>query len=299
MVNCDDSYACVQANTTCRRGDCTVNCLNDFSCLNSVLKCSGENCLLNCDSQESCTGSTVQCLNGNCLVECDWDDTCQRLTLVCVGGDCTVNCSNSRNSCHDLTVECPPHRQCTVDCLSYLACWQSRLNCPERGNCIFNFVDKGYQAGYGSVISCQNNSICTIYCDGPAHYACRSSLIQCPRDTGGCIIQCSGYLSCERSTITLLAKLSCTGQSSCQHSTINCPANNTCTINCDGQYSCNNARVTCPTGDYSCNILCTDPLSCSNLSITNTHNVYLQCCGGLSCAGIGVTPASTECPNIN
>ena len=49
-LNCDDSYACLQANTTCPQGDCTVNCENDYSCLNSVIRCSGDNCFLNCES---------------------------------------------------------------------------------------------------------------------------------------------------------------------------------------------------------------------------------------------------------
>ena len=84
--------------------------------------------------------------------------------------------------------------------------------------------------------------------------------------------------------------INCTEAYSCQSATFTCPTNSNCTINCDGPSSCRSANVTCPTGDYSCNILCTDFLSCSDLSITNTHNVNIKCCGDLSCVGAGMVP---------
>ncbi len=199
--------------------------------------------------------------------------------------------------------------------------------CEQGSTCVFNFYG-GSRTGYNTNITCEENSTCSIRCTGlsiySAHSQCRYIDIICP-SIGDCTVECSGYRSCQRSrftsgpksdcltcngegscyqaTITLLAGLNgpimnCTGLSSCQYSTITCPANKNCTIICDGQYSCNEARVTCPTGDYSCNIRCTDPLSCQGLSITNTHNVNLLCCGGLTaCAGTSVVPTSIDCPH--
>ena len=331
-VNCDDSYACVQGNTTCSQGDCTVNCENDYTCLSSVLECSGDSCLLSCEGQETCSDSTVECLGGNCHIDCLQDSTCQHLTLAGTSGNRTMNC-RGRQSCRYSTVLCPSSGVCNVNCGStygHYACQRSQFTCPGGGKCMFEFngQSNGYWIGQYAVITCQENSTCDIHCTGSSTNAqsqCSNSQITCPTENGDCSIKCNGYYSCRSSTImsgprgnsltcsgeyscnsatitlpsTSVANLNCTGRHSCQSTRITCPANNNCTINCDGQYSCQNARVTCPTGDYSCNILCTDPLSCSNLSITNTHNVYLQCCGGLSCAGTSVTPASTECPYIN
>ena len=147
--------------------------------------------------------------------------------------------------------------------------------------------------------------MCSIRCTGlsnNARYQCYDADIICPTSNGECTVECSGYLSCPYSRITCGPNnaVNCTGLSSCQQANFYCPASNNCTINCDGQYSCNNARVTCPTGDYSCNIRCTDPLSCQGLSITNTHNVNLLCCGGpTACAGMSVVPTSINCPYIN
>ncbi|XP_064398669.1 sushi, von Willebrand factor type A, EGF and pentraxin domain-containing protein 1-like isoform X2 [Halichondria panicea] len=58
-LNCDDSYSCLQANTTCPQGDCIVNCLNDYTCLSSAFECSGDNCIFNCQRQESCSNSNM------------------------------------------------------------------------------------------------------------------------------------------------------------------------------------------------------------------------------------------------
>ena len=222
-VNCDDSYACLQANMTCRQGDCTVNCENDFSCLTSAMVCSGNNCFLNCKQQESCTDATVQCLKGSCLVKCAYADSCRRLALRCAGGNCTVNCIDSRNPCCEVTVMCSSNEPCTVNCHSYSACQQSMFTCPGGGNCVFNFDGQadGHYISENTIITCQENSTCDIYCAGlqdGAEYLCRSSQITCPSYNGTCAIQCSGYYSCEWSTITLLANLNCTGRYSCVRS---------------------------------------------------------------------------------
>ena len=60
-LNCDNSYACLQANTTCPQGDCIFNCLNDYTCLSSAFECSGNNCIFNCQRQDSCSNSNMEC----------------------------------------------------------------------------------------------------------------------------------------------------------------------------------------------------------------------------------------------
>ena len=421
-VNCDDSYACLQANTTCPQGDCTVNCENDYTCLSSAMECSGDNCLFTCGGQGSCSHSAMECsgsscffdcerrdscsnsimkCSGNCITNCNYESSCQYLFLQCYGGNCTLNCRDLY-SCRYSTVLCSSDKDglCYVYCNGDDACRDSDFTCPVGGNCVFHFEgvhSSSNRIGYNTNVMCKENSTCHVICAGRSSSnidQCDNSHITCPRESGRCTVECSGYYacweaniacgrdrdclscsgesscygatislsttdmimlncsgqhSCRYSRITCPANnncaincysqyscyeakmtcpanstctincqgqyscsgtaevtcptesdctINCDGQYSCQNARLTCPANNNCTINCDGQYSCNNARVTCPTGDYSCNILCTDPLSCSNLSITNTHNVYLQCCGGLSCAGTSVTPASTECPYI-
>ena len=246
----------------------------------------------------------MECSGDNCVANCDKNNSCQYLSLRCYRGNCTLRCRDYL-SCQYSTVVCPSveNGQCYVHCDDgYGACQYSDFTCPSGGNCVFQFGGRySRQAwiGAGIDITCQENSICTIICAGNDSnsngYQCVNSRITCPRENGKCTLECSGYRACQTSGLTVAAT-NCTGRHSCRYATITCPANNNCTINCDGQSSCGNTRVICPTGDYSCNILCTDPLSCSNLSITNTHNVYLQCCGGLSCAGTSVTPALTECP---
>ena len=221
------------------------------------------------------------------------------------GGKCIFEfvdqSSNHCTGCNAI-ITCQENSTCVIRCTGSSRyadnqCSWSRITCPtENGDCTIKCSGRS---------SCQSSTIMSgprgdsLTCSG--EYSCNGATITCLTD-GNCL-NCTGQYSCNSATITLsstsVANLNCTGRHSCQSSTITCSASNNCTINCDGQYTCQNARVTCPTGDYSCNILCTDPLSCSNLSIINTHNVYLQCCGGLSCAGTSVTTASTECPYIN
>ena len=260
-------------------------------------------------------------------MNCNKGSTCKRSTVNCTSGNCEMNCKEEY-TCGYSTVICPSYGYCIFYCNGDESCQHSDFTCSVGGNCTFHF--EGLSAnrdriGYNTVITCQENSICSIVCTGRSNSnddQCSSLHVICPRESGRCFVECSGYeacryvniacgierdclscsgsYSCNRATITLsnvsMSSLNCTGRSSCQSARIVCSGNNNCTINCDGQYSCNNARVTCPTGDYSCNILCIDPLSCSNLSITNTHNVNLQCCGSQTrCAGTRVVPTSTEC----
>ncbi len=287
-LNCDDSFACIQANTTCPQGNCSVNCPSDYSCQSSVMQCSGDKCLLSCEGRDSCSYATLDCFNGNCSLYCtDW------------------------YSCEYSTVRCSQDAFCDVNCISggFGACSSTVFVCEPGSNCVFNFDggNSGLYIGSSTDITCEENSTCSIRCTGRstrAYQQCTYSDIICPTNNGECNIECSGYRSCYSSRITCgpgpNSAVNCTGLSSCQSSRITCPANRNCTINCDGQYSCNIARVTCPTGDYSCNIHCTDPLSCQGLSITNTHNVNLLCCGGpTACAGTSVVPTSTDCPYIN
>ena len=225
--------------------------------------------------------------------------------VECSSGNCTLNCTDDY-SCRYSTVNCSPYGLCTVNCYSdpnrhtYRTCDRLKLICPAKGNCIFNF-NGGISLGDYIAVTCEENSTCAIRCTSTdRRYTCWGSHITCPRYSGDCTVECSGPSACERSTIGCgPGRVSCSGQDSCKDTHFICPANNNCTINCDGQYSCQNARVTCPTGDYSCNILCTDPLSCPNLSITNTHNVNLLCCRGeTACAGTSVVATSTDCPYI-
>ena len=378
VINCNDSYACLQANISCsNNADCTLNCLNDHSCLNSATRClrgtcllnchgerscsqsaaecSGDTCLFTCNGRDSCSNSVVKyshgkhtlnckhyrscshlslnCSGESCITNCDYDYACEYMTLHCIRGNCTINCRDYF-ACRSSTVLCPSDGLCIVNCsnsYSYSACRYSDFTCPAGGYCIFNFGVQSRQSdfvGASSTITCEDHSICEIYCTSrfiTSDNQCYNSRITCPRESGRCIIRCGAYRACHLSTIICgrdrdclscsgelscssarislpdieFSTLNCTGQSSCQATTITCPTKNACTINCDGQSSCERTRVICPTGDYSCNILCTDPLSCSNLRITNTHNVYLQCCGQLSCLGTSVTASSTDCPYIN
>ena len=345
-LNCDDTYACKQANTTCSQGNCNVNCSSDYACQTSVMQCSGDNCLLSCEGQRSCSYSTVEspgksyllnckgqdscsnfnseCLGKSCHMNCYGDSSCSRSTFGCSNGNCSLHCTDYF-ACLYATVRCSPNTLCDVNCLNgNQACQRSNLVCEQGSNCIFNF-DGGYYGDYiGNFadIICEENSTCNIRCTGlsnSAHSQCRYIDIICP-SIGDCTVECSGYRSCQRSrftsgpksncltcngegscqemTIALQGTMNCTGRYSCRYAAVTCPANKNCTIICDGQYSCNEARVTCPTGDYSCNIRCTDPLSCQGLSITNTHNVNLLCCGGLTaCAGTSVVPTSIDCPH--
>ena len=178
----------------------------------------------------------------------------------------------------------------------------AEITCLENSTCSIvcagNGTTTNYElCGYLRINCREENARCTVECSG--YRACRYANIICGRDRN--CLSCSGKGSCYGAIMTYpdvsMPVLQCTGSDSCWFANITCPPQNNCTINCNGHSSCNYARVTCPTGDYSCNILCTDPLSCSKLSITNTHNVYLQCCGSATrCAGIsGPMTASTEC----
>ena len=363
-LNCDDLFACTQANISCPQGNCNVNCLSDYSCRYSVMQCSGYDCLLSCMGQESCSHSTIKSsgenylldcegqdtctdldidsLNESCRINCHNDGSCSRSTLDCSNGNCSLYCTNF--SCDYATVRCSQGAFCDVNCNdSYYdiiwayryyyddysaTCSSTEFVCEQGSTCVFNFYG-GYRIGYDTNITCEENSTCSIRCTELSIYSgshqCDSANIICPTSNGDCTVECSGYnscrssritcgpssdclscsgkWSCDGSTITLRAGLNepimnCTGLSSCRYSTITCSAKNNCNINCDGQYSCISARVICPTGDYSCNIRCTDPLSCQGLSITNTHSVNLLCCGGpTACAGTRVVPTSTDCPN--
>ncbi len=286
-LNCDDFYACIQANTTCPQGNCNVNCLSDYSCQTSVVQCSGDSCLQSCDGQGSCSYTMTECSNGNC-------------SLLCT----------DRESCQYATMRCSANAFCNVNCLNgYQVCLGSTFVCEQGSTCVFNF-DGGYTGDYigrNTDITCEENSTCSIRCTGLndfAQYQCQYADIICPTSNGDCIVECSNHDSCYFSRITSGPEpnnaVNCSGLSSCRGIKFYCQANSNCTINCDGQYSCMDARVTCPTGDYSCNIRCTDPLSCQGLSITNTHNVNLLCCGGpTACAGTSVVPTSIDCPYIN
>ena len=150
-------------------------------------------------------------------------------------------------------------------------------------------------------ITCPTGSNCTINCNN--YYSCYYTEIACTAENN-CTVNCDGTDSCDYAKVTCptnhYCNINCRGIFSCHFSEIICPTNNNCTVNCESGFgksiSCYDARVICPTGDYSCNILCTDPLSCSNLSIVNTHNVYLQCCGSETrCAGPSVNASSIEC----
>ncbi len=332
-LNCDDSFACIQANITCPQGNCDVNCPSDYSCQSSVMQCSGDNCLLSCEGRESCSYSTIESLGENYLINCEGQDSCSYLDFECWGESCRTNCyeeqSCSRSnldcfngncslhctdyySCEYLTIRCSQGAFCDINCISHRfgACSNTEFVCEQGSTCVFNFNGgySGIYIGSSTDITCEENSICSIRCTGlssiSANRQCIYADIICPANNGECNVECSGYLSCYSSRIRCgpgpKSAMNCIGLSSCQSSAITCPANNDCTINCDGQYSCNNARVTCPTGDYSCNIRCTDPLSCQGLSIINTHNVNLLCCGGpTACAGASVVPTSIDCPYIN
>ena len=233
-----------------------------------------------------------------------------------------------RQSCQSSTVICPSEGQCNVYCDGDNACQFSDFTCSEGGTCLFHFEGNELsveQVGAYATILCKENSVCKIICAGKSRNIdnqCFRLSITCPQEGGKCTVECtggshtcqyaniicgrgndclncSGKFSCLRATITFLngskSILNCTGPSSCQYANIICPVNSNCTVNCNDSNSCNYARVTCPTGDYSCNVLCTAFRSCSNLTITNTHNVNLQCCGGQSCTRMGISPTSTDC----
>ena len=218
----------------------------------------------------------------------------------------------------------------TVVCLvlMFVACFFLIFELPQNTNTTQGDNNSSlYSTGSYAEITCLENSACSIVCAGigtTANYGlCGYLTVNCSKDNAKCTVECSGYRACGYGNIICgsdadclscsgegscygtaimfpdvsMPVLPCTGSDSCWFTNITCPPSNNCTINCNGKSSCQNARVTCPTGDYSCNILCTDPLSCSNLSITNTRNVYLQCCGSATrCARTSASVAtSTEC----
>ena len=324
---------CSTSTLTCTSKNCHINCENYFSC-NSIkfrygsaetfsLVCNDFGAGFTCGSLDIqpiadlspghlsvlCVGSyvcgggvTIVCPpGGSCFINC-LGGTCGGLILTCpAGGDCVlqfegvtrsgvaynsrITCEDNSN-CHIMCTGSDPDRvdvcrlatfdcssdsaQCSIECDSYFTCHQSTMTCST-SNCI---TCSGYQSCYQSSITL-TGEIANLNCSGP-NYACSSSRITCV-DNDDCTIHCTNSYSCSENT------------------RMNCPENGDCTIDCSGENSCDRARITCPVGDYTCNILCTDPFSCASLSITNTHNLYLQCCGGTACSGVGITPNSNEC----
>ena len=242
-VNCDDSYACIQANTTCPQGNCVVNCQNDYTCQTSVLRCSGENCLLDCGGQGACSNSMVECFGG---------DSC---TL-------TLNCTD-QDSCQDSTVRCSQNGLCTVNCYAEYnqytenICRGAEFNCPERGICSFNFDggNRGLGVGRDIEITCEENSTCAIRCtSSPDHYSslCYTSHITCPRYSGNCTVECSSRSACGLSTIECGPGrdcLSCSGPDSCRWSTLRLYSINTANLNCSGLGSCQYSNIGCQSND--------------------------------------------------
>ena len=223
------------------------------------------------------------------IILCQENSACN---IICTG------IGSARSSCNRISITCPTtNGSCVVECSGYQSCQYSNIMCGANSDCL---SCTGYQACNSATITLSSTELATQHCTGQS--SCQSARITCPGDRD-CAISCNATDACQSASFTCPQNnectINCTTAGTCQSATFTCSPYQDCTINCDGLYSCQNARVTCPTGDYSCNILCTDPLSCSNMSITNTHNVYLQCCGGLSCAGSTVIPSSTECPYIH
>ena len=296
-VNCDDAYSCLQANTTCSQGNCTVNCEGDYACQYLDYECSGANCLLDCYGEESCQNSVVDCSSEHCALECDGtgdSNACNSITYECAGEDCSLNCpghGTCRNSnikavssnsfywhcwkgCSGSTLTCTS-KTCHVNCENYFGCNSITFlyDAAESFTLVCNDFGHGFTCGSLNILPVPGSSpgSLTVGCYG--NYVCRGNTeITCPSGDS-CVVNCQGPGSCDGLIVT-------------------CPAEGDCTIECG---SCHSAQITCPVGDHRCNILCVDPNSCGSLSITNTHNLHLQCCGGTACSGVGIAPDSTEC----
>ena len=264
-------------------GNLTVRCYGNHVCTGKTLiDCpSGDSCFIHCTGPGSCANFKNTCPSGgDCEVLYDGSSsggvaygattTCEensKCNIICTGSD-----PNRPDVCRTSTFDCSSDSaQCNIECDSYFTCREATITCGTNGNCV---TCSGYQSCYQSSITLTGETA-SLNCSGPNH-ACSSSTITCT-DNNDCTVHCTNSYSCSQST------------------RINCPENGDCTIDCSGENSCDSARITCPTGDYSCDVLCTDPLSCASLSIMNTHNLYLQCCGGTACSGVGITPNSNAC----
>ena len=286
-VNCDNSHACIQANTTCPQGNCAVNCQNDFTCQTSVLRCSGDTCFLDCRGQESCSNSVIECSTGNC----------------------TLNCTHYY-SCRDSTVYCSPYGLCTVNCYSdsnqftHRICYQLKLFCPANGNCIFNFDGRsyGHRLGDDIAVTCKENSSCAIRCTSSYYSTCYSSHITCPRYSGDCTVECSGNSACQESTIECGPGrdcLSCSGKYSCDNSTLRLYSIDTANLNCSGPWSCRYSNIGCQNND--CIVTCAGDTACQHARFTcsDRNGCIINCVAQSTCQYASFTCLTSDECTIN
>ena len=262
--NCNINY---YGSTTCsltgnicpsRSGDCTVNCINSYACNQTKMLCSQGNCITNCDYSTSCRNLIANCSGGNCLINCEEIDTCQYSNIECSSGNCTLNC-RGEGSCDYSTVLCSPYTgQCNVYCESYsvTACQFSEYTCQTGGNCVFYFARQTIfrTVGHFVIITCRENSTCNIVCAYAENLTamyhiyphlqsgeCSYSNITCPRESGRCTVECSGFAACSYSNISCGQDadcLSCSGIYSCLGASVIFPNESKPVMNCIGLGSC-------------------------------------------------------------
>ena len=331
-VECSSVGSCHLSDITCGRNSNCLSCSGKYSCQRANINFFDESMpVLNCTGHNACRYIDITCPpNNNCKINCNGVNSCDYAEVICpIENECMINCDGG-SSCSQARVTCPPDSNCNIHCDGQYSCWNARVTCPT-GNYSCNILCTDPQscsnlmitsthnvylqccgsetrcAGTTVVptstecrdrdeITCSTESNCIINCNDWG--SCYYTEIVCNTESN-CTVNCDGDYSCYYAKVTCPSghdcNINCAGYSSCDVSEIICPTNSNCTINCVW-ISCAYARVICPTGDYSCNILCTRYGSCSNLSITNTHNVYLQCCGSETrCAGPSVNASSIEC----
>ena len=149
VIGVDDQDAPCPDGFGCQGdGTCTT-------CGQSTIDPAGGGCPNICDS----------CTNGNtvCQFSCTDSSPCNALINCPPGKDCDVDCAGT-SACVGMVVACPAGRQCTVTCSNDdSSCQNVTMNCSADGPCKIDCKNGNNGNCSGATINCGTNE-CDVHC---------------------------------------------------------------------------------------------------------------------------------------
>lgn len=204
-TSCVDGVCCEsECASQCQACSMTLTGSPDGTCANIPLGVDDpdEPCALGlaCQGDGTCTacGETTTavvmgcpgicdggCSGGNaiCNINCDAANDCQGQINCPPGKDCNIDCSTT-DACPNVTVSCPPGRSCKLTCANPAgSCAGATLNCTD-GPCEIDCKNGGNGNCAGTTINCGPNA-CDVKCSASGEPAFNDPQMSCSLTTDG------------------------------------------------------------------------------------------------------------------
>lgn len=235
-----DESGCVYCGDGARNGNepCDGDDLGAASCVDAGWLPGGGgevSCAAGCElDATACTGETC---GGSLAAPPDGELACPAPWAEAEGeGGCGLVCSNLGPDACDDPIECPPGRDCGLDC-GFLGCNSKTINCAPGHACDIECTQNSACTG-NSTIVCPPDAPCSVTC---SQLACADLTVVCPAGNYACDVTCeAGSSSCPRIDVQCgdgPCALSCGGGvADCTNAELNCGPN-ACTATCEGTSS--------------------------------------------------------------